>query len=135
MGQTLGRDWKLGADGFVSAVQDREEAKDVIIGSAHAKEGQASDLGAFIDDSSDSLFQNLLVFAPPSDGPWVQRVIDQSRRINISVIIALDGLSGTTAFGSWRRFLLSEEQNIYSCIAHKDALKTKLTILKHIKQS
>ena len=58
----------MGADGFPKAVTDRGEAKDIIIGSARAAKGQGADLGAFIDDSSDSLFQNLLVFAPPSDG-------------------------------------------------------------------
>ncbi|MEC7983653.1 MAG: DUF58 domain-containing protein [Myxococcota bacterium] len=122
-GQTLGRDWKLGTDGFPAAVQDREEAKNIIIKSAQASPGQAADLSAFIDDASDSLYQNLLVFAPPSQGNWIDRVIEQSRRINISVIIALDGIQGTRALGSWRRYLFSEEHNPYSCTADKEQLK------------
>ena len=38
------------------------------------------------------------------------------------MIIGLDGLSGSAAFGSWRRFLLSEEGERYGCVASKASL-------------
>ena len=61
-----------------------------------------------------------LVFAPPEDGEWVERVVRASANAKIEVIIALDGIRDASAWGQWSRFLLRSESDGSSLVGHRE---------------
>jgi hypothetical protein len=115
-------DWKFGADGSGSIVEDVQQATDLITRSADAKTNQGELLAEFIHGAHDERFQSLIVFGPPEEGEWIDRVIMQRTKINISVVIGIDGFLPTKRFARMNTFLFKEEERPYRCVLSHDSL-------------
>ena len=108
-------DWKFGADGSSSIVTDVQQAQDLITRSAASEKQQGEQLGSFLREAQDERFQSLIIFAPPQDGSWIEHVLEQAKKINVSVVIGIDGLVPSKRFGRLRNFVFTQDVSPYSC--------------------
>lgn len=112
-------DWKFGADGSSSIVSDRQQATDLITRSADAEDRQGLKIEQFVREAQDDRFQSLIVFAPPENGDWVERVITIGNKIKISVVIGIDSIELKKRFHVMHKMLFIQEENPYACILSK----------------
>ena len=107
----LGKEWKFGTDGAPVPTTDRETAIDMIVRSAVSSASNAESLSRFIHEATNSMFRKLLVFTPPVEGEWVERVVSASKTANIVVVLCIDGIERGQAFWTWRKHILQASEN------------------------
>ena len=113
-------DWKFGADGSLSIVTDRQQATDLITRSVDAEEKQGAHIETFIREAQDERFQSLIVFAPPEEGEWVDRVIKIRNKIQISIVIGIDSVETKKRFHRMQKLVFIQEDSAYECVLSKD---------------
>ena len=126
----LGRDWKFGADGSKSAVEEIQQATDLITRSADVESNQGSDLASFVKGAVDERFHSLVVFAPPETGPWISRVIEQCQRVSVMVVIGIDGFVVRARFSRLKAFAFRADSNPYSSISDYRSIHQIITTLQ-----
>jgi hypothetical protein len=106
--EALGVDWKLAADGAPKPTSDRAEAIHKIMISARFAESSASGLKRFLAEVDPQGPAALVVFAPPTMGPWLDelRSITMRRYGRVRVVIAVDAIHQAQVVSRWRRWLL-----------------------------
>ncbi len=90
----LGRDWVFGASGASEDVDDVAGAVELIVASADHRRGTAAELGSFVERAERAGPAALVIFAPPTEGPWIDAVQELAARRarGLRVVIAVDGL-------------------------------------------
>ncbi len=90
----LGRDWIFGASGASSDADDAADAIELIVSSAAHRDAGAAGLAAFVQRAERAGPAALVVFAPPTEGPWIDAVqaVAAKRPRGLRVVIAVDGL-------------------------------------------
>lgn len=90
----FGEEWVFGADGAISDTDDVAEAVDRIVRSVDADRRGPTGLRAFIDRAERTGPASLVLFAPPTPGPWLEeaRRVLAGRGPRTKVVIAIDGL-------------------------------------------
>ena len=58
------------------------------------------------------------------------RVLKQAKKINVSVVIGIDGLVPSKRFGRLRDFVFTQDQNPYSCQLQYQELMQVMTRLR-----
>lgn len=89
----LGADFVFSAEGAKRPTSDIGEAVEQVIESRHFRESGADGLGALLRSVDRGRLDNLVVFAPAVDGPWVDKVLAASRRLPMppTVVMTVDG--------------------------------------------
>jgi hypothetical protein len=96
----FGSEWVLGADGTDERAKGKTQALEVLARSARCPEDQTgAGLASFLDRHAASGSARVVVFVPPTPGPWLDRVIvaakarGSSRRVaGIDFIVCADGI-------------------------------------------
>ncbi len=109
----LGEDWAFGTDGL-DGTEDTTTALSAIVDSAAYRTDGGTHLGSFLAEQDRRGPASLVLFLPPTLGPWTERILAQARRRpgRCQAIIGVDGLDqgvgaqdpGWTRRG-WRRLL------------------------------
>ncbi|MGB5809795.1 MAG: DUF58 domain-containing protein [Polyangiales bacterium] len=104
----LGTDWQFGADGAPAPTSDHQEAIHKVMQSAGSG-GSGSGLRSFLTEVDRQGPAALVVFAPPSTGPWIHELAALARRRvgRIRVVIAIDAVDQSASPKPWRRWFLS----------------------------
>lgn len=104
----LGVDWQFGADGSPEATDDVQEAVHKVLRSVDYPGPSGGGLGRFLAEVDPRGPAALVVFAPPSEGRWVDEVRAASinRVGRIRVVIAVDAVRDTATGASWWNWLL-----------------------------
>ncbi|KPK14981.1 MAG: hypothetical protein AMJ62_11065 [Myxococcales bacterium SG8_38] len=106
--EALGIDWKFGADGAPSATSDRSDAIHKIMTSSGFAGPSGCGLGRFLAEVDPQGPAALVVFAPPTMGPWLDelRSVTMRRYGRVRVVIAVDAVHEPHQQPRWRRLLL-----------------------------
>ena len=106
-GDALGGEWVFGADGADGDASTVGEAVQLIVRSSGARNRAGAGLASFVDRAERKGPAALVVFAPPTPGEWLDRVLAVARRRprGMRVVIAVDGLAPATRVTWWRRVL------------------------------
>jgi len=90
----LGRDWVFGASGAATDADSVAGAVELVVASAAHRDGSGAGLSAFVERAERAGPAALVVFAPPTEGPWIDAVQDLAARRarGLRVVIAVDGL-------------------------------------------
>jgi hypothetical protein len=90
----LGREWVFGASGASEDADNVADATELIVTSAAHRDGDAAGLARFVERAERAGPAALVVFAPPTEGPWIDAVQEiAARRVRgLRVVIAVDGL-------------------------------------------
>lgn len=107
--EALGHDWQFGADGSPDPVSDRGEALHKVMVSVRSRGDGGSGMQRFLGEVDRQGPAALVVFAPPSMGPWISEIASLVRRRvgRVRVVIAIDAIQDTHPPPPWRRWLLS----------------------------
>jgi uncharacterized protein (DUF58 family) len=92
----LGGEWVFSADGAQGAETDsRAEALRLVVQSAAARERGAEELEPFLARAERRGPATLVVFAPPVEGLWMDRVaaVARRRKGRVRVVLGVDGVS------------------------------------------
>lgn len=110
--EALGIDWKFGADGAPSATSDRSDAIHKIMISSDFPGSSGRGLGRFLAEVDPQGPAALVVFAPPTTGPWLDelRSVTMRRYGRVRVVIAVDAVHDPQRQPRWRRWLLRPAQ-------------------------
>lgn len=103
----MGDDWLLGVDGSSDTASDREAGLELIVRSAATPpEHQGAGLSTFVNNTASRL-RRLMVFVPPTPGPWLARVVAAVAhcRSQVDIIIGTDGVSRPAFEARWRSWL------------------------------
>lgn len=108
----LGIDWKFGADGAPSATSDRSDAIHKIMISSGFVGSSGRGLGRFLAEVDPQGPAALVVFAPPTTGPWLDelRSVTMRRYGRVRVVIGVDAVHDSQRQPRWRRWLLRPAQ-------------------------
>jgi hypothetical protein len=89
----LGADFVFSADGARRPTSDIGEAVEQVIESRDFRDSGAEGLHALIRSVDRGRLDNLVVFAPAADGPWVDKVLAASKKLPMppTVLITVDG--------------------------------------------
>jgi hypothetical protein len=118
----LGAKWVLGADGAPDAAKSREEAMDVLMMSGRADPSQGGEgLAAFLKRHAADPSTRVVLFTPPSPGPWLDRTAAalksrgsgrggaaQSGK-GVDALVCIDGMTRKTAARRLARLLFLPE--------------------------
>ncbi|MFW6051798.1 MAG: DUF58 domain-containing protein [Myxococcota bacterium] len=106
----LGGDWTFSADGTEQDARNVADALERIVRSVEARHRGAAGLRDFLARAERQGPASAVVFAPPSFGPWVERVVavGRARQGRMRVVIAVDGLRAMDASPWWRRLIVSD---------------------------
>ncbi len=117
----LGAEWRLGADGQPEGVDEFEAARNLIISSAEASVRDGEDLGAFVNaaQSKYGTAQELLIFAPPTRGAWLQNVAHLNLGRGCTVVICIDGFEAQLG---WKRWVYQPSETLFMSRAGADFL-------------
>jgi hypothetical protein len=104
----LGVDWQFGADGSPEATDDVQEAVQKVLRSVDYVGPSGRGLGRFLAEVDPRGPAALVVFAPPSEGSWVDevRAASVNRVGRIRVVIAVDAVRDGSTGASWWDWLL-----------------------------
>ena len=118
--EALGVDWRFGADGTPSATSDRTEAIHKVMQSADFDGRSGSGLRQFLAEVDPEGPAALILFAPPSIGPWIDelRGLTMRRYGRVRVVVAVDAVHEAHERSSWKRWLLHSESA--SGVARRD---------------
>ena len=105
----LGNDWKFAADGSEQATSEREEALREVMASSSFAGRSGSGLRRFLAEVDPQGPAALVVFAPPTVGPWLEqlRAVTSRRYGRVRVVIAVDAIHESRAPSRWKRWLLT----------------------------
>lgn len=105
----LGPDFLFAADGASKPTRSPAEALEQIVASSRFQAEGGATLEALVAQIEPSRLGALVVFAPPTDGPWRQRLtaLVQSRGLRATVVIGVDTFAATApeSPGRLRRLL------------------------------
>jgi uncharacterized protein (DUF58 family) len=107
--EALGNDWQFAADGSEGATSDREEALHKVMTSSAFAGSSGSGLQRFLAEVDPQGPAALVVFAPPSAGPWLDemRAVSMRRYGRVRVVIAVDAVHEARTRSRWKRWLLT----------------------------
>ncbi len=105
----LGNDWQFAADGSEQATSEREDALREVIASSAFVGRSGSGLKRFLAEVDPKGPAALVVFAPPTAGPWLEelRAVTMRRYGRVRVVIAVDAVHEARAPSRWKRWLLT----------------------------
>jgi hypothetical protein len=119
-GDLLGTEWHFGVDGSSTTISERDLAMQAVIGSGFSEETQAEGLSTFVNAVADD-GSSLLVFAPPKKGAWVNRVLEMSRRMPVSVMISAEGVLDAGILSAFKEVLfLAEDIQRPASVTHDE---------------
>ncbi len=123
----LGPDFVFAADGALKPVTRVPEAVEQIIDSIRVRKDGAAGLDGLANQIESHRLGACVVFAPPIDGPWRERLVAMSRRLSVpaTVVIGFDGGDETKPNTRVPQWLLREDVEA-SRAAALVALKTAL---------
>jgi len=106
--EALGLDWQFAADGSPEATSDRSEAVHKVMASSGFTGASGSGLKRFLAEVNPRGPAALVVFAPPTMGPWLDemRAVASQRYGRVRVVIAVDAVHDPAAQTFWRRWML-----------------------------
>jgi hypothetical protein len=106
--EALGTDWQFAADGSPEATSDRSEALHKVMGSSRHRAESGSGMTRFLAEVEPQGPAALVVFAPPTMGPWLDqmRSVAARRHGRVRVVIAVDAVHEADPQPRWRRFFL-----------------------------
>ena len=84
--QSLGDNWAFGVDGRLEPCTDIETAIEAVVQSGDSTIQNAQGLSDFINQETEA--SSLIVFAPATDGEWVDAVMQISHQVHTQVIIS-----------------------------------------------
>lgn len=89
----LGPDFVFAADGALKPTTRVPEAVEQIIDSIRSRSDGAAGLDGLANQVEPHRLGACVVFAPPVDGPWRERLVTMSRRLSVpaTVVIGIDG--------------------------------------------
>ncbi len=89
----LGSDFVFLAEGAPRATNDRRDGVEQIIDSRKHRDTQADSLTSLFRTVDRARLDNLVIFAPPSRGPWLDKVLKAARQLPLPpmVIVTVDG--------------------------------------------
>lgn len=89
----LGTDFVFAAEGAVKPTHHPAEALEQVIRSRAHRDTQCDGLGALFRAVDRARLDNLVIFAPASDGPWIDKVLTASRRLPLPpmLVLTVDG--------------------------------------------
>ena len=104
----LGQEWSFGADGTHGAADDVDAALTKVIHSAKAQETGGNGLRAFLENAERTGPASVVLFVPPTPGPWLAKAVSEVERrpSRVRVVVATDGIDRATPVASWRRFFV-----------------------------
>ena len=107
--EVLGADWQFAADGAPEATADRSQALHKVMTSGRFKGPSGSGIKRFLAEVDPRGPAALVVFAPPTVGPWLDemRSLANRRHGRVRVVIAVDAVHDSTAGSRWQRWILS----------------------------
>lgn len=132
----LGPDFVFAADGAMKPTTRVPEAVEQIIDSIKARPNGAAGLDGLANQVEAHRMGSCVVFAPPVDGPWRERLVAMSRRLSVpaTIVIGVDELaeaaSPKTAVEKW---LLQEDEasrRALELASLKSSLETEGFIVK-----
>ena len=107
--EALGVDWQFAADGSPEATSDRSEALHKVMTSSGFAEQSGSGMQRFLAEVDPRGPAALVVFAPPTMGPWLDemRSLTIQRYGRVRVVLAVDAVHDADAQSVWRRWFLT----------------------------
>ncbi len=108
----LGADFVFAADGAAAPTSEPGEAVEQIIESVRERENGGGTLEVFRQNVEPVRLGRCIVFAPPSDGAWCDRVAAFSRALPqpATIIIGVEGSATAPARGRLARWLVNRRQ-------------------------
>ena len=108
--EVLGSEWQFATDGAPTPTSDSQEALQKIMASSRFSGRSGSGLRSFIAEVDRRGPAALVIFAPPTDGPWLQelRTLTQARYGSVRVVIAVDAVRDASRASWWQRWLLRQ---------------------------
>ncbi|MBE2250692.1 MAG: DUF58 domain-containing protein [Myxococcus sp.] len=124
----LGPDFVFAADGALKPVTRVPEAVEQIIDSVRVRADGALGLDGLANQVEAHRLGACVVFAPPIDGPWRERLVAMSRRLSVpaTVVIGFDGGDETAPKPRLPQWLLREDveaSRAAALVALKSALE------------
>lgn len=103
----LGEDWVFGSDACMEGTGDREPALAALMRSNEWRERAGEGLERFLGHASKQGPVSVVLFVPPTPGPWLQRVLAlaRDRRRAVHFVIGTDGAQFRSRRPWWRRLL------------------------------
>ena len=103
----LGADFLFLAEGAARPTHHPGEALEQVIRSRAHRATQADGLQSLFRTVDRARLDNLVIFAPPAAGPWVDKVLAAARRLPLSpmVVLTVDGPPEATSRGRLSRLL------------------------------
>jgi hypothetical protein len=105
---TFGPDFRFGADGSAADTDRVDEAVEMIVRSAEAREQGGAGLEPFVKRAERAGPASLVVFVPPRPGPWLAAVVAtvKARAPRCRVVLTTDGVDAAPPPALWRRLLM-----------------------------
>ena len=105
--EAMGDDWVFAADGAAAGTRRLQDALAAIVRSAERRGDGGRELEAFVRRQERQGPMSLLLFVPPTPGPWLARVLAviRARRGAVRVVVGVDGLGPDGGRTWWRRLL------------------------------
>jgi len=89
----LGNDWTFGADGNPNPIRDVDSARLAVAASSAHRDDGARDLDVFLRTVEREGPVSLILFVPPTEGPWLDRVVALPRSgFPVRIVIGIDSL-------------------------------------------
>ncbi len=111
----LGPDFVFAADGAMQPTTRAAEAVEQIIDSVKVRTAGASTLEALANQVERHRLGSCVVFAPPVDGAWRERLLAMTRRLAVAttVIIGVDAsMQPAAPHGRFEHWLMKEEDDV-----------------------
>jgi hypothetical protein len=104
----LGQEWSFGADGTHGAADEIDAALTKVIHSSRAKDDGGNGLRAFLENAERTGPASVVLFVPPTPGPWLAKTLAEVERraTRVRIVVATDGIDRTEPAPSWRRFFV-----------------------------
>lgn len=124
----LGPDFVFAADGALKPTTRVPEAVEQIIDSIRVRDDGAASLDGLATQVEAHRMGSCVVFAPPVDGPWRERLVHMSRRLSVpaTIVIGVDEVAeAAPAKSAVEKWLLREDEASRRAL-ELAALKTSL---------
>ncbi len=107
----FGPEWSFCADGASEDTDRVEEAVEMIVSSAGAREAGGRGLEPFLRRAERTGPAAAVIFVPPRPGPWLDSVVRaiRPRAVRTRVVVTTDGVDVAAATPLWRRLLTLPE--------------------------
>lgn len=99
----LGSDWSFGSDENVEGTFETTEALAILMRSSSVRDREGMGLRAFVEHVEKKGPSSLIVFIPPNNGPWIERILELAKVRRVHIVIGIDGMSNETRESLWRR--------------------------------